>query len=134
MLRRKRRPGLASRPSCFLLHVQLLPLEEDLQKVEREQQEAQQRCRQLEKRVEELEERNASAVGERERQVQLLEARVSGGSHTSASLNLRLWLGWIAHVRSGWGGPASPLLPPGLPVAASYGAADRNLRRLCLFF
>lgn len=75
--------------SCFLLHAQLLPLEEDLRQCQREQQEAQQRCRQLERKVEEQEERNASAAGERERHVKLLEARASEtahASHTSAAL------------------------------------------------
>lgn len=57
--------------------MQLLPLEEDLRLCHREQEEAQLRCRQLEQRVEELEERNTSMVGERERQVKLLEVNVS---------------------------------------------------------
>lgn len=80
---------LTSCSSCFLLHAQLLPLEEDLQQCQREQQEAQQRCRQLERRLEELEEKNTSAAGERERHLKLLEARGSEsahGSHTSAAL------------------------------------------------
>lgn len=79
--------------SCFLLHAQLLPLEEDLRQCRREQQEAQQRCRQLEKKAEELDERNASAAGERERHVKLLEARASGSahaSHTFAALRIEL--------------------------------------------
>lgn len=68
----------------LLWSVQLLPLEENLRQCRREQQEAQLRGRQLEQRVEELEERNAGTMGERERQVKLLEvkmstARYSGG-------------------------------------------------------
>ncbi len=62
---------------CGLFCVQLLPLEEDLRRCRREQQEAQLRGRQLEQRVEELEERNAATVGERERQVKLMEVNVS---------------------------------------------------------
>lgn len=77
---------LTSCSSCFLLHAQLLPLEEDLRQCQREQQEAQQRCRQLERKVEELEERNASAAGERERHVKLLEARASESAHASHTL------------------------------------------------
>lgn len=65
---------------CRLLCVQLLPLEEDLQRCRREQQEAQLRGRQLEQKVEELEERNATTVGERERQVKLMEVNVSAAS------------------------------------------------------
>lgn len=52
-------------------------MEEDLRRCRREQQEAQLRGRQLEQRVEELEERNAATVGERERQVKLMEVNVS---------------------------------------------------------
>lgn len=62
---------------CGLFWVQLLPLEEDLQRCRREQQEAQVRGRQLGQRVEELEERNAATVGDRERQVKLMEVNVS---------------------------------------------------------
>lgn len=58
---------------CHLFRLQLLPLEEDLRRCRREQQEAQLRGRQLEQRVEELEERNAASLGERERQVKLME-------------------------------------------------------------
>lgn len=58
---------------CRLFRLQLLPLEEDLRRCRREQQEAQLRGRQLEQRVEELEERNAASLGERERQVKLME-------------------------------------------------------------
>lgn len=58
---------------CRLLRLQLLPLEEDLRRCRREQQEAQLRGRQLEQRVEELEERSAASLGERERQVKLME-------------------------------------------------------------
>lgn len=54
---------------------QLLPLEEDLRRCRREQQEAQQRGRQLEQKMEELEERSAAAVGDRERQVKLMEVK-----------------------------------------------------------
>lgn len=70
----------ASRSSRFLSPVQLLPLEEELRQCRGEQQEAQQRCRQLEKRAEELEERNAAALGERERHVKVLEARLPPNS------------------------------------------------------
>lgn len=63
---------------CALFFVQLLPLEEDLLRCHREQQEALQRGRQLEQKVEELEERNAGTVGERERQVKLMEVNASG--------------------------------------------------------
>lgn len=54
---------------------QLLPLEEELRRCRREQQEAQQRGRQLEQKMEELEERSAAAVGDRERQVKLMEVK-----------------------------------------------------------
>lgn len=54
---------------------QLLPLEEDLRMCRREQQEAQQRGRQLEQKVKELEERSTAAVGDRERQVKLMEVK-----------------------------------------------------------
>ncbi|XP_054475911.1 cingulin-like protein 1 [Anoplopoma fimbria] len=55
----------------------LLPVEEDLRRCLREQQEAQLRGRQLEQRVEELEEKNAATLGDRERQVKLMEGRIS---------------------------------------------------------
>lgn len=61
---------------CGLFCVQLLPLEEDLQQCRGEQQEALLRGRQLEQRVEELEERNAATVGERDRQVKLMEVDI----------------------------------------------------------
>lgn len=54
---------------------QLLPLEEDLRRCRWEQQEAQQRGRQLEQKVKELEERSTAAVGDRERQVKLMEVK-----------------------------------------------------------
>lgn len=54
---------------------QLLPLEEDLRRCRREQQEAQQRGRQLEQKMKELEERSTAAVGDRERQVKLMEVK-----------------------------------------------------------
>lgn len=63
--------------------MQLLPLEEDLRRCRREQQEAQLRVRQLEQRVEELEGRNAAAVGERERQVKVMEVNVSAARDTT---------------------------------------------------
>nr|XP_046250935.1 cingulin-like protein 1 isoform X2 [Scatophagus argus] len=66
-----------SRQAAKKLQEELLPLEEDLRRCRREQQEAQLRGRQLEQRVEELEERNAAMVGERERQVKLVEGRIS---------------------------------------------------------
>ncbi|KAM6925771.1 cingulin-like protein 1 isoform 1-T4 [Lycodopsis pacificus] len=66
-----------SRQAAKKLQEELLPLEEDLRRCRREQQEAQLRGRQLEQRVEELEEKNAATVGERERQVKLLEGRIS---------------------------------------------------------
>lgn len=62
---------------CGLFCFQLLPLEEDLRRCRREQQEAQLRGRQLEQRAEELEERNAATVGERERQIKLMEVNIS---------------------------------------------------------
>ncbi|KAK5867232.1 hypothetical protein PBY51_011743 [Eleginops maclovinus] len=66
-----------SRQAAKKLQEELLPLEEDLRRCRREQQEAQLRGRQLEQRVEELEERNAATLGERERQVKLMEGRIS---------------------------------------------------------
>ncbi|KAM9352491.1 cingulin-like protein 1 [Symphorus nematophorus] len=66
-----------SRQAAKRLQEELLPLEEDLRRCRREQQEAQQRGRQLEQRVEELEERNSATVGERDRQVKLMEGRIS---------------------------------------------------------
>ncbi|KAI3371219.1 hypothetical protein L3Q82_023843 [Scortum barcoo] len=66
-----------SRQAAKKLQEELLPLEEDLRRCRREQQEAQQRGRQLEQRVEELEERNAAMVGDRERQVKLMEGCIS---------------------------------------------------------
>ncbi|KAM7002664.1 cingulin-like protein 1 isoform 2-T2 [Tautogolabrus adspersus] len=66
-----------SRQAAKNLQEELLPLEEDLRRCLSEQQEAQLRGRQLEQRVEELEERNAATVGERERQVKLMESRIS---------------------------------------------------------
>ncbi|XP_073328154.1 cingulin-like protein 1 [Pagrus major] len=66
-----------SRLAAKKLQEELLPLEEDLHRCHREQQEALQRGRQLEQKVEELEERNASTVGDRERQVKLMEGRIS---------------------------------------------------------
>uniref|UniRef100_A0A8C4DCQ5 Cingulin like 1 n=1 Tax=Dicentrarchus labrax TaxID=13489 RepID=A0A8C4DCQ5_DICLA len=66
-----------SRQAAKKLQEELLPLEEDLRQCRREQQEAQLRGRQLEQRVEELEERNATTVGDRERQVKLMEVDVS---------------------------------------------------------
>ncbi|XP_051238396.1 cingulin-like protein 1 isoform X2 [Dicentrarchus labrax] len=66
-----------SRQAAKKLQEELLPLEEDLRQCRREQQEAQLRGRQLEQRVEELEERNATTVGDRERQVKLMEGRIS---------------------------------------------------------
>ncbi|KAM8752091.1 cingulin-like protein 1 isoform 1-T1 [Acanthopagrus schlegelii] len=66
-----------SRLAAKKLQEELLPLEEDLHRCRREQQEALQRGRQLEQKVEELEERNASTVGERERQVKLMEGRIN---------------------------------------------------------
>lgn len=64
---------------CRLFRLQLLPLEEDLRRCHKEQQEAQLRGRQLEQRVEELEERNAASLGERERQVKLMEVNGCNG-------------------------------------------------------
>ncbi|XP_033491893.2 cingulin-like protein 1 isoform X1 [Epinephelus lanceolatus] len=66
-----------SRLAAKKLQEELLPLEEDLRRCRREQQEAQLRGRQLEQKVEELEERNATTMGERERQVKLMEGRIS---------------------------------------------------------
>ncbi|KAK5902079.1 hypothetical protein CesoFtcFv8_007373 [Champsocephalus esox] len=66
-----------SRQAAKKLQEELLPLEEDLRRCRREQQEAQLRGRQLEQRAEELEERNAATLGERERQVKLMEGRIS---------------------------------------------------------
>ncbi|XP_029378472.1 cingulin-like protein 1 isoform X1 [Echeneis naucrates] len=66
-----------SRQAAKKLQEELLPLEQDLQRCHREQQEAQLRGRQLEQRVEELEERNAATVEDRERQVKLMEGRIS---------------------------------------------------------
>ncbi|XP_070828172.1 cingulin-like protein 1 isoform X1 [Chaetodon trifascialis] len=66
-----------SRQAAKKLQEELLPLEEDLRRCRREQQEAQLRGRQLEQRVEELEERNTTTVGERERQIKLMEGRIS---------------------------------------------------------
>ncbi|XP_035521037.1 cingulin-like protein 1 isoform X2 [Morone saxatilis] len=66
-----------SRQAAKKLQEELLPLEEDLRQCRREQQEAQLRGRQLEQRVEELEDRNATTVGDRERQVKLMEGRIS---------------------------------------------------------
>ncbi|XP_070763245.1 cingulin-like protein 1 isoform X4 [Enoplosus armatus] len=65
-----------SRQAAKKLQEELLPLEEDLRRCRREQQEAQLRGQQLEQRVEELEERNVATVGERERQVKLMEGRI----------------------------------------------------------
>lgn len=59
-----------------MLWLQLLPLQEDLQRCRREQQEAHVRGQQLEQRVEELEERNAATAEDRERQVKLMEVHV----------------------------------------------------------
>ncbi|XP_053175803.1 cingulin-like protein 1 [Scomber japonicus] len=66
-----------SRQAAKNLQEELLPLEEDLRRCRREQQEAQLRGRQLEQRLEELEERNATTVEERERQVKIMEGRIS---------------------------------------------------------
>ncbi|XP_042351817.1 cingulin-like protein 1 isoform X2 [Plectropomus leopardus] len=66
-----------SRQAAKKLQEELLPLEEDLRRCRREQQEAQLRGRQLEQKMEELEERNAASVGDRERQVKLMEGRIS---------------------------------------------------------
>ncbi|XP_075883459.1 cingulin-like protein 1 [Nelusetta ayraudi] len=66
-----------SRQAAKKLQDELLPLEEELRRCRREQQEAQQRGRQLEQKMEELEERSAAAVGDRERQVKLMEGRIS---------------------------------------------------------
>lgn len=73
-------PSLSQALFCGPLCLQLLPLEEDLRRCRREQQEAQLRGRQLEQRVEEVEERSAATVGERERQVKLMEVDVSGNT------------------------------------------------------
>ncbi|KAM8891907.1 cingulin-like protein 1 isoform 2-T4 [Spinachia spinachia] len=64
------------RQAAKKLQEELLPLEEDLRRCRREQQEAQLRVRQLEQKVQELEERNAGALGERERQVKVMEGRI----------------------------------------------------------
>ncbi|XP_068595647.1 cingulin-like protein 1 [Brachionichthys hirsutus] len=66
-----------SRQAAKKLQEELLPLEEDLRRCRREQQEAQLRGRQLQQKVEELEERSTVVVGERERQVKLMEGRIS---------------------------------------------------------
>ncbi|XP_047189428.1 cingulin-like protein 1 isoform X2 [Scophthalmus maximus] len=66
-----------SRHMAKKLQEEILPLEEDLQRCRREQQEAQLRGQQLEQRVEELEERSAATAEERERQVKLMEGRIS---------------------------------------------------------
>lgn len=73
-----------------LFCVQLLPLEEDLRRCRREQQEAQLRGRQLEQRAEELEERNTATVGERERQVKLMEVNVSASLSQEACVIKRV--------------------------------------------
>ncbi|XP_029289836.1 cingulin-like protein 1 isoform X2 [Cottoperca gobio] len=65
-----------SRQAAKKLQEELLPLEEDLRRCRREQQEAQLRGRQLEQKVEELEEKNTATVGERDRQVKLMEGRI----------------------------------------------------------
>ncbi|XP_068170355.1 cingulin-like protein 1 [Antennarius striatus] len=66
-----------SRQAAKKLQEELLPLEEDLRRCHREQQEAQLRGRQLQQKVEELEERNTVVAGERDRQVKLMEGRIS---------------------------------------------------------
>ncbi|KAF7658753.1 hypothetical protein LDENG_00008390 [Lucifuga dentata] len=66
-----------SRQAAKKLQEELLPLEEDLRRCRREQQEAQMRGRQLQQRAEELEEKNAATVEERDRQLKLMEGRIS---------------------------------------------------------
>ncbi|XP_069564278.1 cingulin-like protein 1 isoform X1 [Brachyistius frenatus] len=66
-----------SRQAAKKLQEELLPLDEDLRQCRREQQEAQQRGRQLEQRLEELEESNVATADESERQVKLMEGRIS---------------------------------------------------------
>ncbi|XP_042268396.1 cingulin-like protein 1 isoform X1 [Thunnus maccoyii] len=66
-----------SRQAAKNLQEELLPLEEELRWCRREQQEAQLRGQQLEQRLEELEEKNATTVEDRERQVKLMEGRIS---------------------------------------------------------
>ncbi|XP_075998715.1 cingulin-like protein 1 isoform X2 [Genypterus blacodes] len=66
-----------SRQAVQTLQEEFLPLEEDLRRCRREHQEAQLRGRQLQQKVEELEERNAGTMDERDRQVKLMEGRIS---------------------------------------------------------
>ncbi|XP_029992515.1 cingulin-like protein 1 isoform X2 [Sphaeramia orbicularis] len=66
-----------SRLAAKKLQEELLPLEEDLRRCWREHQEAQLRGRQLEQKVQELEEKNGAMVDDRERQVKLMEGRIS---------------------------------------------------------
>ncbi|XP_024912124.1 cingulin-like protein 1 [Cynoglossus semilaevis] len=66
-----------SRQAAKKLQDELLPLEEDLLQCHRSQQEAQLRSQQLEQKVRELEEKNVATVDERERQVKLMEGRIS---------------------------------------------------------
>uniref|UniRef100_A0A8C7YW09 Myosin tail domain-containing protein n=1 Tax=Oryzias sinensis TaxID=183150 RepID=A0A8C7YW09_9TELE len=73
-----------ARQAAKKLQEELLPLEDDLQRCRKEQQEAQLRGRQLEQRVEELEERNTAVLEERERQIKLMEGRMS---HLEEDLN-----------------------------------------------
>lgn len=72
---RGRTEGLLVIKAAVCVRPQLLPLEEDLRRCRREQQEAQQRGRQLEEKVKELEERSTAAVGDRERQIKLMEVK-----------------------------------------------------------
>ncbi|XP_034445122.1 cingulin-like protein 1 isoform X2 [Hippoglossus hippoglossus] len=66
-----------SRQAAKKLQEELLPLDEELQRCRGEQQEAQLRGQELEQRLEELDERSAATVEERERQVKLMEGRIS---------------------------------------------------------
>lgn len=80
---------------------QLLPLEEDLRRCRREQQEAQQRGRQLEQKVEELEERSAVAVGDRERQIKLMEVIKSSKYSNKHNRNNHLFLCFFVFFLTG---------------------------------
>ncbi|CAL9696811.1 unnamed protein product [Knipowitschia caucasica] len=66
-----------SRQAAKNLQEELLPVEEELRRCRREQQEAQVKGQRLEQRVVELEERNSASAEDRDRQVKLMESRIS---------------------------------------------------------
>lgn len=66
-----------ARQAAKKLQEEMLPLEEELRRCRREQQEAQLRGQQLEQKVVELEQRNSASLEDRDRQVKLMEDRIS---------------------------------------------------------